>query len=486
MISLYPRNAQSKSAKPPIICVATVVGCLFAANSYVMAADMGQPPVDKDNITATVPQATLPETSIAVAGQKTDGAVVTAAPAATQTAEQLMVGDKLQVSFFEQLDLGQGPDAAMTAGARTFYQRLDLTGEHVVDAERSINIALLGRFIVAGVTVEEAQARIVEAYQSTMGRAGDVDIKIVDRRPIFVTGAVKTPGSFRYEPGMIALQAIALAGGYDREAKSSDRLLEAQRQWERHTQAVDRLERLMAKRLRLIQERDVPGNLTDGKVQKQSELDSDELGAPVASEMRLFDAESAAVVGDAGWQDAKVANAKGGLETLRTIAKLVDKQIEVRSERMRVLQRMQGRGFTSVELLWNAQKDVADFEMQRERLAAEMESASHNIVQTEAERVKAGSDWQLARERNIVAVDEEIDQQKTIINAAETMATVLETSTSGIRNGDPIQLRVMRRSTSGVTSFIADETTDLRPGDVIKVQAPSDDADPRTTTSSSL
>ena len=144
MISLYPRNAQSKSAKPPIICVATVVGCLFAANSYVMAADMGQPPVDKDNITATVPQATLPETSIAVAGQKTDGAVVTAAPAATQTAEQLMVGDKLQVSFFEQLDLGQGPDAAMTAGARTFYQRLDLTGEHVVDAEGSINVALLG------------------------------------------------------------------------------------------------------------------------------------------------------------------------------------------------------------------------------------------------------------------------------------------------------------------------------------------------------
>ena len=400
-------------------------------------------------------------------------AVAAAAPQADFLADELMIGDKVQVSFFEQLDLGQGAGAGMTADIRTFYQRLDLTGEHVVQGDGSINIALLGRFAIGGITSDEARIKVMDAYRSVMGRSGEVNIKIVERKPIFVTGVVKSPGSFRFEPGMVTVQAIALAGGYDRPAESAARLFDAQRERERRALAVNRLERLAAKRIRLVRQRDLLDNPDARTSNEKADTDGDKISLLMQSELRQLDAEMSARSGELSLRDAKLSGAKGQLTALKKISDTITKQIGTRSERMRVLQKMQGSGISTLESLWNAQKEVADLQMQGERVAAEIVSTESNIVQTEAEAVMTKSSRNSAIERELAMIEEEINQQRTVIDASETMITALETSASGARIGEPLQLKILRRAPAGAVLLEADEATDLRPGDVVKVGAGS-------------
>lgn len=400
-------------------------------------------------------------------------------------ADELMIGDKIQVSFFEQLDLGQGTDAGMTADIRTFYQRLDLTGEHVVEADGSINIALLGRFVIGGMTSDEARLKVTEGYRTLMGKSGEVSIKILDRKPIFVTGIVKSPGSFRFEPGMITAQAIALAGGYDRPAEATSRLFESQRERERRAQATDRLERLLARRVRLVRQRDLLENSDAGK-DKETLNEASEFSISMESEMRLLDAEISARSGEVALENAKLSSAREQLSALKTISEIVGKQISVRSDRLRVLQKLQGSGISTLEVLWNAQSEVADLQMQKGRLTAEIVSAENSIVQNEAQALTNKSNRNVAVERELAAVEEEINQQKNAVNASEAMIAALETTASGAQNGEPLKLKIMRRTPAGTTILDADEAMDLRPGDVVKVGAGPGPEDTVSATTSSL
>ena len=380
-----------------------------------------------------------------------------------------MAGDKVQLTFFEQLDLGQGAEAGMSADIRTFYQRLDLTGEHVVGADGSINIALLGRFDIGGMTADEARIKVMEAYRTTMGKSGEVNIKVVERKPVFVTGIVKSPGSFRYEPGMITAQAIALAGGYDRPAEAAARIFDAQREREKRAQAVNRLERLVARRSRLVSQRALMESSGAGQGVERQKTAGDEIGELMEAELRLLDAEMSARSAELSLNSAKLSSAKEQLNALKKISDIVAQQIGARAERMRVLQKMQGSGNSTLEALWNAQKEVADLQMQEGRLAAEIGSAESDIVQAEAEAEKIKSSRNVEIERELTSVEEEIDQLRTAIDATEATILDLETSTSGARIGEQLYLKILRRTPAGTSVLNADESADLRPGDVVKV-----------------
>jgi hypothetical protein len=286
---------------------------------------------------------------------------------------------------------------------------------------------------------------------------------------VFVTGIVKAPGSFRFEPGMIVLQAVTLAGGYDTGADAASRLIDAQRERERHAQAVDRLERLVAKRERLIEQRDTPAD--GGQPQKQTGLQDG--GGPavvIEAETRLLHAEQAAYAGNESLQKAKLSNARNQVDSLNKILDLLTQQIDVRAERLRVLQQVQDRGFSSIEILWNAQKDVSDLRMQKERLTAELGSAEQYIVQAAAEGDKLVTDHRVEIERELAGVEEEIGQQKTVVDTSAKVIAALETANSGARFGQPLQVRILRRTPARTEVITADESTDLSPGDVVKVE----------------
>jgi protein involved in polysaccharide export with SLBB domain len=93
-----------------------------------------------------------------------------------------------------------------------------LEGEYVVGPDGSVSIALAGAVPASGMTVHEIAEEIAARVQQKIGTPlpPATSVEVAGFRPVYVVGAVTTPGEFAYRPQMTVLQAVALAGGYFR------------------------------------------------------------------------------------------------------------------------------------------------------------------------------------------------------------------------------------------------------------------------------
>ncbi len=118
----------------------------------------------------------------------------------------------------------------LTIGDVTSFDFLDdtLPSEQLTVASNGqVNLPLLGGFKVEGLTVPEASDAIRKAF---VDRRLFIDpqfsFSIVNFRPIYVLGDVKSPGSYAFQPNMNVEQAVALAGGQSTGgATSEDRII---------------------------------------------------------------------------------------------------------------------------------------------------------------------------------------------------------------------------------------------------------------------
>lgn len=383
---------------------------------------------------------------------------------------QFHVGDRVQINFFEHMELSQpaGPDAGSTGPMRTFYQRLDLTGEYRVELDGTLAIPLLGRFDIGGKTMEQLRTEIATAFERETGRDGEVHLAILAHQPVFVMGVVRTPGSYAFTPGMFALQAIALAGGYERLPEGAPQHLEARRERERLAQATRRLQRLVAQRAGILEKR-------DGKeVAAQHPLltaGSQELARLMAGERELVEVENAVRDDETQIQQAALDGALGELEALRGSLDLVERQIEARAERLQLLQQMRGRGVTNLEAVWGAQKEVTDYEVQREQITSAIYAAEQKVAQAKLakSKVELGSRADLAKQ--LVAVEDEIAALEATIATSEDIARRLEAmaGSRGVGPEDAVEITILRHSGDGVVELAAEEATELMPNDVVKI-----------------
>lgn len=98
-----------------------------------------------------------------------------------------------------------------------------------VQLDGSISFPMLGNLPIAGLTPSEAQARIqailatkVFRQRISDGRENEIMIDhdevtatVVEYRPVYVNGDVSKPGEYSYRPLMTVRQAVALSGGYE-------------------------------------------------------------------------------------------------------------------------------------------------------------------------------------------------------------------------------------------------------------------------------
>ncbi len=390
---------------------------------------------------------------------------------AALSSAQFNIGDRLQISFFEHLELAQPTPANGDTGAatmRTFYQRLDLTGDYRVDMDGSITIPLLGQFKVKGLTTQQLREEIATAFERETGSSGEVQVTVSERQPVFVMGVVRNPGSYPYSPGMITLQAVALAGGYEKLPEGATQQLEARRERERLEQASRRLQRLTAQRARLLEERDGTPMTASHPMLNEENAD---LGRLLEGERELVEADAELRRGESELQKTALEGAEGELSVLKDSLDLIDRQIEVRSERLRVLQQMQGRGVTNLEVVWAAQKDVMDVELQREQLVSAMHAADQKVAQANLALAKIDSDHRASLARQLVSIEDEIASLETTIETAGDLVRTLEAMAAarGIGPNDEISIEILRRTEDGVVTMAGADGSELLPGDVVNV-----------------
>jgi len=113
----------------------------------------------------------------------------------------LAIGDVISINVFDEPDLS--------------FNRVLITDNG------TIPFPFLGEVPATGTTVFQVQQAIIDGLKPDYLVDPKVTVSIVEYRPFFITGEVKTPGSIPFQPGLTLRQAITMAGGLTERASTS-------------------------------------------------------------------------------------------------------------------------------------------------------------------------------------------------------------------------------------------------------------------------
>jgi len=109
-----------------------------------------------------------------------------------------------------------GPDDEVRI---TVFNDPRLTGEFRVTDAGQLALPLVGSVQAAGRTTTEVERDIEQVMTArNLFRDPSVAVQVLEYRPVFVLGQVERGGRFPYQPGMTALSAVAVAGGFNYRA----------------------------------------------------------------------------------------------------------------------------------------------------------------------------------------------------------------------------------------------------------------------------
>lgn len=101
------------------------------------------------------------------------------------------------------------------------YGEEDLSGEFTIDNRGSVDLPLIGEAPAAGKTIRQLEQTVVARFKQGYLLDPRVSIDVLNFRPFFIQGEIKTAGEYPYKSGITALDAVAIAGGYSYRAKKN-------------------------------------------------------------------------------------------------------------------------------------------------------------------------------------------------------------------------------------------------------------------------
>ncbi len=106
------------------------------------------------------------------------------------------------------------------------FRHEDLSGEFALDGAGNFAMPLLGEVQAFGLNTRELEERIAQKLEEGYLVDPQVSVEVLNYRPFYILGEVKTPGSYQFVNGMTVLNAVALAGGFTYRARQNDFLLQ--------------------------------------------------------------------------------------------------------------------------------------------------------------------------------------------------------------------------------------------------------------------
>jgi polysaccharide export outer membrane protein len=100
----------------------------------------------------------------------------------------------------------------------TVYNEPDLSGDFEVSGQGDLALPLIGQVHVAERSISEVESIVTQKYAKDYLVNPRVNVEVLNYRPFFILGEVKSPGSYPYVSGMTVINAVALAGGYTNRA----------------------------------------------------------------------------------------------------------------------------------------------------------------------------------------------------------------------------------------------------------------------------
>lgn len=105
------------------------------------------------------------------------------------------------------------------------FRHDDLSGQFQLDGAGNFSMPLVGEINARGLTTPEIEQLIETKLQDGYLVEPQVTVEVLNYRPFYILGEVRTPGSYPYVNGMTVLTAVALAGGFTYRADQDDIIL---------------------------------------------------------------------------------------------------------------------------------------------------------------------------------------------------------------------------------------------------------------------
>ncbi|MER9637951.1 polysaccharide biosynthesis/export family protein [Mesorhizobium sp. M0228] len=377
------------------------------------------------------------------------------------------VGDRLKVAFYERVDVEEDKWGGASSALHGIVQRPELSGEYIVQEDGTISVPLLGSIPVANRSTQQVQADLAETFNQLVGREGLVNILPLERPPIYVLGPVKNPGSFKYAAGMTVLHAIALAGGLDRAESEPWQKIEAVRETQKRSGAIDAMLKLLARTAVLKAERDGTAPTIPRQLLELA-------GATEAANLVNEQSERRKAVATAR-KDRERANLRA-LEAAKqdVVAygrmKSLDELVKLRQERVNSMRTLVDRKVLSMTVMDQIQSELSDAEQRRQDALNQYASAKQRLASLESEVLRTRADLRNDLEIEIETIESQIAANMRELNASEgVLYTLPVTRVQFAKDANSATYQIVRQSAAGPVSIDSVGMTLLQPGDLVNI-----------------
>jgi len=103
----------------------------------------------------------------------------------------------------------------------TIFGEADMSGTYEVNAVGNVPVSLIGEVPAKGRGIAEFREAVRQKLSEGYLTNPKVSVEVVNFRPIYIHGEVRSGGEFPYKNGLKLRDAIALAGGYTYRANET-------------------------------------------------------------------------------------------------------------------------------------------------------------------------------------------------------------------------------------------------------------------------
>ncbi|MBB3465255.1 polysaccharide biosynthesis/export family protein [Rhizobium sp. BK377] len=363
------------------------------------------------------------------------------------------------------------------------FERWDaIGGEYTISNEGAVSLPFLGSLSVGNLDNAGLTREIAKRLQEKMGLAQipAVTIDVLDYPSIYVVGDVTTPGEYKFRSGLSVLQSLAMSGGPLRPAARqrsqtitlAGDLREIEHSLLRSSAKLARLQAEMAGAKEITFERPPAADqqyaasiYDEERVIFQARASALERQSTALVELRdLLKAEIDALEEKLKGSDDNIQSVEEQLVSVKT---LVEKGLTITSRQMdleRLLNTYRSDKLDLVTAIMRGRQAINETTRNLEGLS----DTRRNEVASEVQSEKANLDQlRLKRDTTQQLLLEELASSGNVNERGEEL---------------PLTFTVSRRDNGQVAEFQASETTELAPGDVVRVtqnriaDTPSEDA----------
>jgi polysaccharide export outer membrane protein len=100
----------------------------------------------------------------------------------------------------------------------TVYGEKDMSGEFKIINDGSISLPFIGIVDVLNKSPRDIEVIIADKLRDGYLKNPSVSVDLIEMRPFYIMGGVRSPGSYSYVDGINILQAVAIGGGFTKRA----------------------------------------------------------------------------------------------------------------------------------------------------------------------------------------------------------------------------------------------------------------------------